>query len=107
MIRSGENGQTVFNGLRATLWQIKMTLAHWLVGRRCCAAGLADQQVSPTGLAFVPMLMETTIEHRDRKADQSISTEGYRGWKSSSLPRQFVFPERPCVNWVDWRTANL
>jgi hypothetical protein len=32
-----------------------------VVGRRCCAAGLADQQVSPTGFAFVPMLTETAI----------------------------------------------
>ena len=32
-----------------------------MVGRRCCAAGLADQQVSPTGFAFVPMLTETAI----------------------------------------------
>jgi secondary thiamine-phosphate synthase enzyme len=40
-----------------------------VVGRRCCAAGLADQQVSPTGFAFVPMLTETAIgfRHCDRQ----------------------------------------
>jgi hypothetical protein len=32
------------------------------LGRRCCAAGSADLQVSPTGSAFVPELMETAIE---------------------------------------------
>jgi hypothetical protein len=36
-------------------------LVHRLVGRRCCAAGLADPQVSPTNLTFVPMLIETAI----------------------------------------------
>jgi hypothetical protein len=37
-----------------------------VVGRRCCAAGLADQQVSPTGLAFVPMLIGTAIPSNNR-----------------------------------------
>ena len=32
-----------------------------MVGRHCCAAGLADRQVSPTGLVYVPMLIETAI----------------------------------------------
>jgi len=36
-------------------------LAHRVVGRRCGAAGLADQQVSPTGFVFAPMQMETAI----------------------------------------------
>ena len=43
------------------IWQITTTLAHRLVGRRCCAAGSANLQVSPTGAAFVPELMETAI----------------------------------------------
>jgi hypothetical protein len=43
------------------LWQIKTTLAHWPGRAALLRRLLVDQQVSPTGLAFVPMLIETAI----------------------------------------------
>jgi hypothetical protein len=48
--------------LRAALiWQIKTTLAHGHGRAALLRRLLADQQVSPTGLAFAPMLIETAI----------------------------------------------
>jgi hypothetical protein len=53
----------IAEGAIAQLWRIKTTWAHRSVGRRCCAAWLADRQVSPARLAFAPrlMLIETAI----------------------------------------------
>ena len=43
------------------IWQIKTTLAHEHGRAVLLRRLLADRQVSPTGLAFVPMLIETAI----------------------------------------------
>ena len=61
-----------------------------MVGRRCCAAGLADQQVSPTGFAFVPTLTETAIdwiypEIRSWRANMRVFGSGSGGeWAGKS-----------------------
>jgi hypothetical protein len=47
------------------LWQIKTTLAHG--HGRALRRLLADQQVSPAGLAFVPVLIETAMLLSERK----------------------------------------
>jgi hypothetical protein len=50
--------------LIAALWQIKTTLAHGHGRAALLRRLLADQQVSPTGLACVPMLNETVMNGR-------------------------------------------
>jgi hypothetical protein len=50
--------------LAFVLWQIKTTLAHGHGRAALLRRLLADQQVSPTGLAFAPMLIETAISTR-------------------------------------------
>src|SRR5271170_6169096 len=47
--------------LSSMLWQIKTTLTHGHGGAALLRRLLADQQVSPTKLAFVPRLIETAI----------------------------------------------
>jgi hypothetical protein len=43
------------------IWQINTTLMHWHGKAALPRRHLADRQVSPTELAFVPMLIETAI----------------------------------------------
>jgi hypothetical protein len=43
------------------LWQIKTTLMHWHGRAALPRRLLADRQVSPAELAFVPMLIEIAI----------------------------------------------
>jgi hypothetical protein len=73
------------------IWQIKTTLAHWRGRAALPRRLLADQQVSPAGLAFVPMLIETAINTPRTNVSLNFRLAGlrYRAARpsgSSALP---------------------